>query len=192
MDCRILRDTLDDPFIYSYAEIRGIPQNLATFKHRFIIEITWDVTTTTPYIDVSWDKLSSNIDSAKIRCFHWDDDDLWINMKNQSSIRLDKSGYRALFIDVWYNKLSGIKQHNHSDDYVIIDNRIILKNNDYTQYVIYDLLGSIASNGNISSNTVTSADRDLQIDIQNLITGIYSIILEKSNGETRNFSFIKK
>jgi len=199
LSCRIIRDTLHPSDSYSYVDMRSIPEDKDEFCHKYIIKIFWTIQTNNPTICAVWGKLPKGIDSAKIRCYEWLDDNKFINMKNDESVILDNSAYKTMHLWVWYNKKntciynSVITQDispNPANDYIRVTD------NNYSNYSIYDLAGNlikydIISNKHLFVVNLNNCDNTLFIDIQNLIAGQYTIMFQCNNGNLTSYFFIK-
>ena len=186
MTCRLVKDSLNPTSSYSYVDFRSI-SNSDKFLHRYWINIRW-YSTQNPKINLHWGKLPIGIDSAKIRCREWmDNDDFHINMHEVEGLELDNESYKNLFINVWFNKNHiGIKYDK--DNNLILypnptDNYVNLLSNDYTYYSIRNILGEELMIGKIEDN---------KINVVNLPQGVYILILNKNNNQSISIPFVRK
>lgn len=193
MACRLVKDSNNAASSYSYVDFRGIPTE-AKFHHRYWVNIRWhkaDNVAQNRKINLHWGKLPDGIDSAKIRCREWwEDEDFYIDMRNVVGLELDninEAVYNNFFINVWFSKDVGITYNKDNKNLILFpnpaDNYINLLNDDYTYYNIYNLVGEELMTGNI---------KDKVISVVDLSKGTYILILKKDNTTSDAISFIKK
>jgi hypothetical protein len=190
MYCRLVKDSNQATASYSYVDFRSIPTNTDIFFHKYWLNIVWYSETAFPKVYIKWGKLPNGIDSAKIHCREWMDDNLYINMQDVEGIELDNEAYKNCFIHIWYNKEhSGIEEPKLLDIVLYpnpTDNFINLYNENYDNYSIINSIGTEF----INSKLKLVANN--KIDIQGIPSGAYSIILTNKYGANERISFIKK
>jgi hypothetical protein len=172
--------------------MRGIPQFEDIFMHFYHINIAW-ANTIAPEVKINWGKLPQGIDSAKLHCYQWFEDDKYINMKEEEELVMKNEFYnKDFYIYVWYNKNhTSIDNNSYTDDEIHVSPN---PSSDYikfssteqlNEYIIYDMTGYCIQSGKLFSTNDN-------INIKSIPIGEYFINFENYSGKKYTYKFLKQ
>lgn len=180
--CTLSKDTNDPYGTQSYVDFKGIPES-TTFMKMYRVNLTWYITTYPATVKIDWGSLPAGIDSAKIRCYEWFDEEQYVNMEETENMLLDNEAYRTCYIWLWYNQ--GVSVNETEDKNALLypnPTSEILNINDEIQYAkIYSANGELM----LTSNTN-------QISVRHLPEGTYFIEYKDAANTITYKKFIRR
>lgn len=191
MYCALIRDSTQPFDSYTYVDFRSIPKNESKFMHKYQMKIiNWASNTDKPYITIKWDKIKNGIDSAKIRCYSWFDENKYVDMMTNNELITKNESDKVFDIIIWFNKdnlnINEKYENNKTKLYPnpIVNELNIESDDEIMKYKIYSILGTIIEQKNISKNA--------KIDMSKYNKGNYIIELENQIGTKNYYNVIKK